>query len=147
KGDPKQYYPDPKVYGEPTGIVGLRKFRNPKFWGDDDQAAQNRKAWDVAAYFKAPQKFEPPYFIGFSCAFCHMGFDPTNPPKDPAKPRWENLAANIGNQYFREGELFFGRGRILFGDRNPDPKDPKDPYKTRGLDGKSLLYHYAATQA
>ena len=24
-------YPDTKVYGEPTGVVGLRKFPNPKF--------------------------------------------------------------------------------------------------------------------
>ena len=24
-------YPDTKVYGEPTGVVGLRKFQNPKF--------------------------------------------------------------------------------------------------------------------
>jgi hypothetical protein len=36
KGD-YPYYPDPKVeeyaraYGEPTGVVGLRKFRNPRF--------------------------------------------------------------------------------------------------------------------
>src|SRR5206468_3312049 len=36
------YYPDPKAYpeyGEPTGVVGLRKFKNPKF----DAAA--KKLW------------------------------------------------------------------------------------------------------
>jgi hypothetical protein len=95
---PKGPYPDTKVYGEPTGIVGLRKFKNPEFWGDNPDAQANKKKWNVNEYFKAPHKFEPPYFVGFSCAFCHIAFDPTNPPEDPTRPRWENLAANIGNQ-------------------------------------------------
>jgi cytochrome c5 len=157
------YYPDPAVpkyhawYGEPTGIVGLRKFRNPGFWGDTPAAGENRKkwqrmrkdadgkSWDLTPYFAAPSKFEPPYLVGFSCAFCHMGFDPTNPPRDPANPRWENLAANLGNQYFREGDLFFARGRIVFGDRGA-AKGSRDPYDTKGLGPDSLLYHYAVTQ-
>jgi hypothetical protein len=142
KGDPEGYYPTKyfpdgeKVYGEPTGIVGLRKFKNPNF---------DKTKWDVKKYFAAPWAMEPPYLVGFSCAFCHMGFNPANPPKDPENPRWENLAANIGNQYFREGDIFFGRGRIIFGDRKPLP-DAKGPYDTEGLNAKSLLFHYAVTQ-
>src|SRR5262249_47781495 len=65
---------------------------------------------------------------------------------DPANPRWENLAANIGNQYFREGEIFFGKGRLFLGNKNPDPNDPTSGYKARGLIDKDFLYHYAATQ-
>jgi hypothetical protein len=155
KGDPENYYPTKyypgyekangvppyaptgeEVYGEPTGVVGLRKFKNPKF---------DKSKWDVKKYFDAPWAMEPPYHVGFSCAFCHMSFDPTNPPKDPENPRWENLAANMGNQYFKEGDIFFGRGRFIFGDRNP-LKGAKDPYDTKGLDDKSLLFHYAITQ-
>ena len=40
KGDPyKDAYPDTKTYGEPTGVVGLRKFPNPKF----DKSKWDRK--------------------------------------------------------------------------------------------------------
>jgi hypothetical protein len=131
---PKDYL---RHYGRPTGIVGLRLFRNNCF---------NKDKWDLNEYFKNPGKVEPPYLVGFSCAFCHIAFDPKNPPKDPEAPRWENLAANIGNQYFREGELFVGRGRITFGDKNPDPRAPDDPWRTRGLGVSDFLKHYAATQ-
>src|SRR5262245_32231587 len=31
-GDPEGYYPkDTRKYGEPTGVIGMRKFKNPKF--------------------------------------------------------------------------------------------------------------------
>jgi hypothetical protein len=141
------YYPeatkvpvDPRHYGYPTGIVGLRLFKNPLF----DDAAKAK--WDVVEYFKNPGKMEPPYLVGFSCGFCHVSFNPNNPPADPENPRWENLAANIGNQYLREGEIFFGKGRVVFGDKHPDPAAPGDPYKTSGLSEQDFLYHYAVTQ-
>src|SRR5262249_30769207 len=72
--------------------------------------------------------------------------DPNNPPKDPERPRWDNLAANLGNQYLREGELFLGNGRAIFGDKHPHPASPDDPYQTRGLQEGDFLYHYAVTQ-
>ncbi|HEV3080373.1 MAG TPA: hypothetical protein VGY66_11360 [Gemmataceae bacterium] len=160
KGDPLNYYPgdpqyqvkypltypstqqaiDGRHYGRPSGVLGLRLFSNPKF----DDAAKSK--WSIAEYFKNPGKVEPPYLVGFSCAFCHIAFDPNNPPPDPEKPRWEHLAANIGNQYLREGELFLGKGRVVFGDKHPDPAAPGDPYKTRGLTDEDFLYQYAATQ-
>src|SRR5205807_2034106 len=84
--------------------------------------------------------------VGFSCAFCHMGFNPLNPPANPEEPRWENLAANIGNQYFREGEILLGKGRVLFGDKYPAAAAPDDPYRTSGLVEKDFIYHYAVTQ-
>jgi hypothetical protein len=144
------YYPwNPKWYGEPTGILGLRKFPNPAF--NDDL----KKAWladpkgSVRKYFKNPGKVEPPYIVGITCSLCHIAFDPLSPPKDPANPRWENLAANIGNQYFREGDLFFGAGRVVGGNANPGPNYQNgdgDPYDTQGLDKKSFFYQYAHTQ-
>jgi hypothetical protein len=160
KGDPLNYYPgdakyrekygstypgskgkiDERHYGWPTGVVGLRLFPNPAF------TAEAKKQWNVREYFKNPGLMEPPYLVGFSCAFCHIAFDPTNPPADPENPRWENLAANLGNQYFREGEVFLAGGRAVFGDLNPDPAAPDDYYRTRGLLEKDFLFQYAVTQ-
>jgi hypothetical protein len=128
---------DTRNYGWPSGVIGLRLFKNPQF--DKDK-------WNVNEYFKNPGKVEPPYLVGFTCAICHIAFNPLNPPKDPERPEWENLAANIGNQYFREGELMLGKGRVVFGDKNADKDAPNDPYKNRGLMDSDFLYHYAATQ-
>lgn len=155
EGDPLHYYPgDPlyddkqhyvgtseKVttthYGRSTGVLGLRLFDNPKF---------DNSAWDVNKYFQNPGAVEPPYIVGFTCALCHIAFDPVKPPIDREHPRWENLAANIGNQYLREGELFLNGGRIIMGDTNPGPNIAKDPYDTKGIQPDSFLYHYAVTQ-
>ncbi len=83
-----------------AGVMGARKFPNPNF---------DPEKWDIAQYYapgEAKSKIEPPYRIGISCAVCHISFDPRKPPKDPENPKWENLAAAIGNQYLREGQLF-----------------------------------------
>lgn len=79
--------------GEPAGIMGMRKFPNPKF---------NPTAWDVKKYMADPATVEPPYLIGIACAFCHVGFNPLHPPADPEHPEWHNLHPGIGNQYLRE---------------------------------------------
>src|SRR5262249_35000900 len=47
-----------------------------------------------------------PSRVGMACAFCHVGPDPVHPPEDPERPRWENLSAYVGNQYFRVGRIF-----------------------------------------
>ena len=120
-------YPDTKVYGEPTGIMGLRKFPNPKF---------DRSKWNVNGYYKNPAAMEPPYLVGMSCGFCHMGFNPLRPPTDPENPRWENLAANLGNQFLHEGGVFFGAGKTVFGGENGG----------RGLGDEDVLHHYGETQ-
>ena len=44
-----------------------------------------------------------PYRVGMSCAFCHVGPNPINPPADPENPKWENLSSNVGAQYFWVG--------------------------------------------
>ena len=96
---------DPKVYGRPSGIVGLRVYPNPKF---DDEA---RKRWDASRYYTDPDyyndpKLVRPYVVGMSCAFCHVSFNPVKPPDDPEKPKWENLSSTIGNQYFNSAGIF-----------------------------------------
>jgi hypothetical protein len=87
----------PGVPGDPTGVMGLRRFPNPNF----DPAK-----WNAEEYFKHPGDMQPPYLIGMACGFCHVGFNPLNPPADPEAPRWSNLAGAIGNQYWEEGRLF-----------------------------------------
>lgn len=86
----------PNIPSEPSGIVGVRKFKNPNF---DPAKWDVKKYWDDAS-------IEPPYIVGLSCGVCHIAFDPQNPPKDPKKPKWKNLVGTIGNQYLEEGRLF-----------------------------------------
>lgn len=87
----------PGIPSESSGVVGLRKFKNPKF---------DRAVWDVAKYLKDPATVEPPYLIGMSCGFCHVGMNPLDPPAEVENPQWRNMSPAIGNQYFREGTLF-----------------------------------------
>src|SRR5690606_35205529 len=89
--------PVPGVPGEASGIVGLRKFPNPKF-----DAAN----WNAEQYLAHPGEMQPPYLVGMTCGFCHIGFNPLNPPTDPERPTWNNLAGTIGNQFWEEGKLF-----------------------------------------
>ena len=128
---PEGAYPDTSVYGLPTGVVGLRKYKNPAF---------DRDAWDknggAEGYFQAPDRVEPPYLVGMTCGFCHVGLHPLRPPADPANPRWENLAANLGNQYLHEGRVFFGNGKVVYGDQNGG----------RGLGDEDFLHHLGETQ-
>jgi len=97
-------------YGEPTGVVGLRLFPNPDF---DEKA---KKAWDSERYYRDPSYYNRrdlvrPYRVGMSCAFCHVGPSPVKPPADPNSPKWENLASNVGAQYFWWDRVFDWKGR------------------------------------
>src|SRR4051794_4940062 len=96
---------DEKVYGKPSGILGFRLFPNPDF---NEEA---RQKWDGDRYMNDPtyynnNKLVRPYRVGVACGSCHIAPLPTNPPADPANPRWENLASAIGNQYINEGKVF-----------------------------------------
>ena len=96
---------DTAVYGRPSGIVGLRVYPNPKF----DSAA--RKRWDANRYYSDSRYYNDPnlvrpYVIGMSCGFCHVSFNPEKPAVDPENPKWENLSATIGNQFFNASAIF-----------------------------------------
>jgi hypothetical protein len=97
--------PAGSFYGYATGIVGLRLFPNPDF---DDAAA---KKWDAERYYTDPSYYNSkdlvkPYRVGMSCGFCHVGPNPVKPPDDPEHPKWENLASNVGAQYFWVNRIF-----------------------------------------
>ncbi|MFZ0633399.1 MAG: hypothetical protein WAM56_19075 [Acidobacteriaceae bacterium] len=92
-------------YGWASGIVGLRLFPNPAF----DAAAA--KKWDSVRYYTDSSYYNDkslvrPFRVGMSCAFCHAGPNPLKPPADPEHPAWENLAPNVGAQYFWLDRIF-----------------------------------------
>jgi hypothetical protein len=96
-------------YGEPTGILGLRLFPNPDF--DEDA----RKKWNSERFYNdkdyyAKRDLVRPYRVGMSCGFCHVGPNPIKPPVDPENPKWENLSALVGAQYFWWDRVFNWRG-------------------------------------
>jgi hypothetical protein len=93
-------------YGYGTGIVGFRLFPNPAF---DERAAER---WDAEKYYTDPAYYQDknlvrPYRVGMSCALCHVGPNPINPPADPNNPAWANLSSNVGAQYFWVDRIFF----------------------------------------
>ena len=109
-------------FGTSTGALGLRKFPNPRFnaerwrelnggslasWQGFDQQMSKKTGIpsDERVSRLADPSWEPPFLIGTTCGSCHIAFDPANPPKDPAHPRWENIKGLIGNQYTRMSEL------------------------------------------
>jgi hypothetical protein len=85
------------IPSRPSGVVGLRLYDNPQF---------NAAAWSVERYMAHPRDAEPPYLVGMTCGFCHIGLDPLHPPADPERPTWRNLAPTIGNQYLEDARLF-----------------------------------------
>ena len=100
-------------YGYASGVVGLRLFPNPDF---DEKAA---KRWDPVRYYTDPTyyndaKLVRPLRVGMSCGFCHVGPNPSNPPKNPEEPEWANLNSNPGAQYFWVDRIFVW---------NPDQKN------------------------
>jgi mono/diheme cytochrome c family protein len=88
---------DPEVFGYSSGVIGVQLFKNKNF---------DPKKWSVEKYLTDGKGMQPPYKVGMACVFCHIGFNPLNPPADTAEPKWENLTSTIGNQYLREGLAF-----------------------------------------
>ena len=108
------------AFGTSTGALGLRKFPNPKFnleqwrrlngklgtWeGYDKKLSAQQDLSDSQASHLIDASIEPPFRVGMACGACHISFDPTRPPKDPAHPQWENIKGLVGNQYSRLSEV------------------------------------------
>lgn len=106
--DPKYEYDsriDVYTYGRSSGVMGLRLFPNPNF----NDAAKAK--WDPKRYYDDPKYYNDknlvrPYVVGMSCALCHTGPDPVNPPADPAEPEYANLSDYVGQHYFKVWEVF-----------------------------------------
>jgi mono/diheme cytochrome c family protein len=106
---------DPDIYGYPSGVIGLRLFPNPDFFAETDAAKQARADWktkvedladdDPKNYYRNPDTASDPtlvrpFRVSMTCAFCHVGPHPLNPPAKPEEPQWENLSSLIGAQYW-----------------------------------------------
>ena len=107
-------------FGTSTGVLGLRKFPNPRFnaakW---DKLNGTRATWDgyravLAANALSPDtpatrlfdaSIEPPFRIGMACGACHISYDPLRPPADPIDPQWENINGLVGNQFSRMSQM------------------------------------------
>ncbi len=107
-------------YGTSTGVLGIRKFPNPRFdaaaWGALNNGSTN---WDgyrklMSADAADPDSrtsrlfdgsIEPPFTIGLACGSCHIAYDPIKPPDDPNNPEWANIDGLVGNQYSRISNL------------------------------------------
>lgn len=107
-------------FGTSTGALGFRKFPNPRFdaeawrkinggrlgtWNGYRERKPSAPGSTMMVSHLADPSIEPPFLIGMSCGACHIAFNPVNPPKDPANPKWENLKLLIGNQYLRSSEI------------------------------------------
>jgi hypothetical protein len=79
-----------------SGVLGYRKYlADPTL----DEAGKVVFDPATAPYREDELKRNLRYVLGGPCVQCHVAFDPTNPPKDPNQPKWDNLHATIGNQY------------------------------------------------
>jgi len=108
---------DYTIYGYPSGVVGLRLFPNPDFFGKGSVPDKARRYWTERVenthdrYYsdtsitKDPQLIRP-FRVGMSCGFCHVGPHPLNPPSDPERPDWANLSSTIGNQFWKPQPAF-----------------------------------------
>lgn len=104
-----KYAPSREVYGQPTGIVGMRIFKNPEFENSPRAQRyweQNKDRFYTDDAFASDPKTIKPFIVGVSCAICHASFHPLNPPTDVSEPKWENISSTIGAQYMRIREVF-----------------------------------------
>lgn len=109
-------------YGEPTGVMGLRLFPNPDF---DAEAAAD---WDPERYYTDETYYNRadlvrPYRVGMSCAFCHVGPNPIDPPDQVEAPRWSEMTSNPGAQYFWVDRIFFWNTRPRTEPGAPSPNE------------------------
>jgi mono/diheme cytochrome c family protein len=79
-----------------SGVLGYRKYL-----ADPATDPSGKVMFDpTSSPYQADElKRNLRYVVGGPCVQCHVGFDPTNPPKNPNEPKWENLHATIGLQY------------------------------------------------
>lgn len=154
-------FPDPPDHGRPrqspcdldfgtsTGVMGFRKFPNPRFnaakwkalngsmasWGDAKSGLRKTLRPDPFHTKLRDASVEPPYLIGMSCGACHIAFDPLHPPRDPAAPRHENIRGAVGNQY---GNV---HAMIASGEANGSPMWQVFNYLRPGLIDTSAFPH------
>lgn len=94
QGDASTFWTDKCQDPHSPGVLGYRKYFKEKT-ADFDPATTPYAEGEMAGLTKR-------WHIGGTCTQCHVAFDPTNPPKDPNHPKWENISEFIGNQYVNQ---------------------------------------------
>ena len=104
EGDASTYWMDKCPDPHSSGVLGYRKY-----YADPTKDKDGKVVFDpkTSAYRDDELKKNMRFVVGHPCVQCHVGFDPTNPPKDPNQPKWENLSATIGNQHVVQPNVFF----------------------------------------
>jgi hypothetical protein len=113
---------DPLVYGYPSGVVGLRLWPNPDFFGKSPAAEKAREHWNAQvvsdqgkryystdpadADFHADPLLIRPFRVSMACSFCHVGPHPLAPPTNTEHPAWGDMSSMIGNQYWQPSNAF-----------------------------------------
>lgn len=115
---------DPLVYGYPSGVVGLRLWPNPDFFGKSPTAQKAREYWKAKvvsdqgakyystdpkdADFHADPELIRPFRVSMACSFCHVGPHPLAPPALDKLEHldWGNMSSMIGNQYWAPPNVF-----------------------------------------
>ena len=103
--NPEDGLVDSEIYGSPSGVIGLRLFKNPAFDATAKEHWDSDRFYNDRDYSTNPRLVRP-YRVGFTCAACHVAPNPVYPPSDPENPDWINLSGTIGNQYFKNGAVF-----------------------------------------
>ena len=103
EGNEKSYWMDICQDPHSPGVLGYRKYH-----ADAVKDASGKVVFDpkTSPYQKGELEQQKRFKIGHACTQCHVAFDPTNPPKDPNNPKWENLHELIGNQFVRQPMAF-----------------------------------------
>ena len=97
QGDASTYWLDKCPDAHSSGVLGYRIYPADKNFDEDGKVV----------FDPASDDYNRRVVVGHPCVQCHVAFDPTNPPKDPNAPEWENIHATIGNQYIRQPMRFF----------------------------------------
>lgn len=99
QGSEESYWVDVCQDPHSTGVLGYRKyFREPEMDDEGNVTFDPRST----PYQEGERENNRRFAIGHPCVQCHVSFDPTNPPKDPNQPEWENLMGLAGNQYVNQ---------------------------------------------
>ena len=104
EGDESTHWMDRCPDPHSSGVLGYRKY-----FADPTKDAGGKVVFDPQTSPYRPDELQKNlrYVIGHPCVQCHVGFDPTSPPKDPNNPKWENISATIGNQHINQPTMFF----------------------------------------
>ncbi len=99
QGDESTFWLDRCADPKSSGILGYRKY-----FKDPEVDANGKVVFDPRStpYTEGEMEAQRRFAIGHPCVQCHVAFDPTNPPKNPNEPDWENITGHIGNQYVNQ---------------------------------------------